>query len=73
MGAPDGASHAWPGLLEGKDTLDIVAMDLLARDRVDDRRLDAEEGKRGGAGLGGSNTSKRGDDVGAGLGLPVRL
>jgi hypothetical protein len=41
--APDGSRHARPRLLESQHALDIVAVDLLARDRVDDCRLDAEE------------------------------
>lgn len=73
MRTPDSAGHAGPCVLEGEHTLDIIASDLLARDRVNDGRLDAEEWEGGAAGLGGGNTSERGDDVGAGLGLPVGL
>ena len=71
VGTPDGASHAGPSLLEGQDTLDVVAVNLLAGNRVDKRGLDTEEGERGRAGLGGGNASKGSDDVGTGLGLPV--
>jgi len=60
---PDGPGHAGPRLLEGQNTLDIVTMQLLARDRVDDGGVDTEEGERGTAGLGGGNTSKGSDDV----------
>ena len=48
-------------------------MNLLSRDRVDDRWLDTEEWKRSTAWLGGSHTGEGGNDIGAGLGLPVRL
>jgi hypothetical protein len=71
--APDSASHARPWLLESQNTLNIISVDLFARDRVDDRRLDAEERKGSAPWLGRRNTSERGDDVRAGLGLPVRL
>ena len=70
---PDSASHAGPGLSEGENTLNIVASDLLAGDWVNDGRIDAEEWEGGTARLGGGNTSERGDDVGADLGLPVGL
>lgn len=70
---PDGTGHAGPRVLDGEDTLDIVALELLAGNGVDDRRLDAEEGEGGGAGLGGGDAGERGDDVGTSLGLPVGL
>lgn len=70
---PDCASHARPCLLEGKNTLDIVSVNFFAGDGVDDRRLDAEKGQRCRTGLGGCDTSKRSDDVGASLSLPVCL
>lgn len=73
VGTPDGASHAGPGLLEGQYTLDVVATDLLTGDGVDDGGLDTEEGQRGTAGLGRSDTTQRSDHVRAGLGLPVGL
>ena len=71
--APDGASHAGPGALEAQNTIDIVAVLLLAADGVDNCGLDTEEWERGRAGLGGGDTSKRGDAVSTGLGLPVRI
>ena len=71
--SPDCASHARPWLLEGQNTLNIVSVNLLAGDGIDDRRLDTEEWEGGTAWLGGCNTSKRSDDVGSGLGLPVCL
>jgi hypothetical protein len=43
VSTPDGAGHAWPWLLEGKYTLDIIAVNLFARDRVNDGWCDAEE------------------------------
>jgi hypothetical protein len=71
--SPDCPGHTWPRLLERKHTLYIVSVDLLSRDRVNDCRLDTEEGERGRSGLGRSYTTERCDDVGTGLGLPVRL
>lgn len=73
MRAPHSPGHAWPRLPEGEDTLDIVAMDLLARDGVDDGRVDSEERKGGGAGLRWCDTSKGSNDVGTSLGLPICL
>lgn len=73
VSAVDAAGHARPGLLEGQNTLDVVSVQLFARDGVDDGGLNAEERKRGTTRLGGGDTSKRGDDVGAGLCLPVGL
>jgi hypothetical protein len=73
VGAPDGAAHGGPGLLEGEDAFDVVAVDFLAGDGVDDRGLDAEEREGGGAGLGGCDAGEGCDDVGAGFGLPVGL
>jgi hypothetical protein len=43
--APDCASQTGPWLLERQNTFDIVAVDLLARDGIDDCGLDAKEGK----------------------------
>lgn len=45
MSTVHGTEHAGPRLLEGKHTFDIVAVNLLARDGVDDDGLDAEEGE----------------------------
>ena len=73
VGAPDGAAHGGPGLLESEDAFDVVAVNFLAGDGVDDGGFDAEEGEGGGARFGGGDTGERGDDVGAGFGLPVGL
>lgn len=73
VGTPDGAGHAGPGLLEGQNTLDIVAGNLLARDRVDDGGLNSEERQRGTTGLSRSDTTQRCDHVGTSFGLPVGL
>ena len=73
MGAVNSASHAGPGLLECQNTLDVVAGQFLAGNRVDDGGLDTEERQRSTAGLGRSNTGKRCNDVGAGFRLPVGL
>lgn len=73
VGAIDGASHTRPCLLEGQHTLNVVPMDLLARNRVNDGGLDAEEWQRRTSGLGGRHTGQGGDDVGSRLSLPVRL
>jgi hypothetical protein len=71
--APDGTGHAGPWLLDGQHALDVVAVQLLAGHRVDDRGLDAEEGKGAGPGLGRRDACQRRDDVGPGLRLPVCL
>jgi hypothetical protein len=71
--APDCAAHGRPGLLEGEDALDVVAVDLLAGDGVNDRGLDAEEGEGGGTGFRRGDSGEGCDDVGAGFGLPVGL
>ena len=63
MGTPHGAGHAGPRLLEGQNTLDIIADNLLSGDGVDNGRLDTEEGQGGTAGLGGGDTAERGDDM----------
>ena len=73
VGTPDGTGHARPGLPKGKHTLDLVAGNLLARDRVDDSRVNTEEWQGSTTRLGGGDTTQRGDDVGASLGLPVGL
>ncbi len=44
MSTPNRTSHTRPRLLDGQYTLYIVAMDLFARDRVDDGGLDSEKG-----------------------------
>lgn len=69
----DGSVHARPCLLEGQDTLNVVSVELLARHGVNDGGLNTEEWKRSASGLGRGDTCKRGDNVGAGLGLPVGL
>jgi hypothetical protein len=60
VGSPDSTSHARPGLLEGQNTLDIVTVNLFARNRVDEGRLDTEERQRATARLGGSDSSQGG-------------
>ena len=70
---PDGTGHARPGLLECQNTLDVVAGNLLAGDGVNNSGLNTEEGQRSTAGLGGGDTTQRGDDVGTSLSLPVGL
>ena len=73
MRGPHGPRHAGPRLLEHQHALDVVSNQLDTRDRVNDGRLDSEEGKRGTAGLCRRNTRERRNDVGSRLGLPVRL
>lgn len=70
---PDSTGHAGPWLLESQHALDIITVDLLARNRVDNGWLDTEEWKGGTSWLGGGHTSERSDNVGTGLGLPVCL
>jgi hypothetical protein len=48
-------------------------MNLLARDRVNDGRFNAEEGEGGRTRLRRRDTTKRCDDMGASLCLPVGL
>jgi hypothetical protein len=71
--SPDCAGHAGPWLLEGQNTLNVIAMNFLARHWVDDRGLDTEERKRSRSRLCGCYTAQGCDDVGTGLGLPVCL
>lgn len=73
MVSPNGAGHAGPWLLDAKNTFNIVALNLLARDRINDGGFDTEERERCAAGLGGSYTSKRSNDVGTSLSLPIGL
>lgn len=73
VSTPNGAGHAGPGLLKGKDTLNVVASNFLARDGINNRGLNAEEGKGSAAGLSGGDTTKRGDHMRTSLGLPVGL
>lgn len=73
VGAPHRAGHTGPRLLESQNTLDIVATNLLARDRVDDGGLNTEEGQGGATGLGRSHTTQGSDDVGSSFSLPVSL
>jgi hypothetical protein len=44
VAAVDGTSNAGPCLLEGENALNIVAVKLLSRDRVNDGGLNTEEG-----------------------------
>lgn len=71
--AVDAARHARPSLLEGQNTLNVVAVQLLARNGIDNGRLNAKEGQRGTTGLGRRNTSQRSNNIRAGLSLPVSL
>lgn len=71
--SPNSASHARPWLLKGKNTLDIVAVNLLARDGVDDCRFNTEEGERCGTRLRRRDTAKWCNDMRTSLGLPVCL
>lgn len=40
----DGTSNAGPCLLKGKNALNVVAVKLLSRDRVNDGGLNTKEG-----------------------------
>jgi hypothetical protein len=66
---PHRACDRRPGVLEHQHALDVVALKLLARDRVEQRRLDAQERHRRRAGLALDRTRQRRDDDAAGLGL----
>jgi hypothetical protein len=63
VSSPHSASHTGPGLLDSKNTFDIVALNFIARDRINDSWLDTEERKGCTAGLGGGDSTKRGDDI----------
>jgi len=69
----DGSGNRRPGLADGEDTLNIVALNLLTGDGVNDNKVNAKEGKGGGTRLHGDDTGKRSNDVRAGLGLPVGI
>ena len=73
MRTPDRPGHTGPWLLECQNTLNVVSVNFFARNRVDDRRLNTEEWKGGTTWLGGCYASKRSDNIGTGLCLPVRL
>lgn len=45
VAAVDSTSNAGPCLLEGEHTLDVVSVKLFSRDRVNDGRLNTEEGQ----------------------------
>lgn len=65
--------HAGPCLLKGEDTLHIVTVDLLARHRVDNCRLNTEERERRRARLRRGHARKGSNNVGPSLSLPVSL
>ena len=71
VGAPDGAGHAGPRLLEGQHPLDVVAVDLVPRDGVNNRGVHPEERQGCTSGLGGRDPPQGRDDMGARFGLPV--
>ena len=73
MCTPDCARHTGPRLLERQNPLNIVSVNLFARDRIDNRRLDTKERKGCTTWLGGRNSSKRSDDIRPRLRLPVSL
>src|SRR4051812_9000560 len=71
--APDCSSHAGPWFPEGKNALNIVSFNLLPRNGIDYSRVNAKEWKRCTARLSGGDTSKRRDDMGTSLSLPISL
>jgi len=44
MSTPNGSSHARPWLLDGQNTLYIVAVDFFTGDWIDNRWFNAKEG-----------------------------
>ena len=66
--APNATQHGRPGLFDDELAL-LVRADLVA-EVIDDADIDAKEGQRGGAGLGGDGTGDRRDHVAAGFSLP---
>lgn len=73
MSSPNRASHAGPWFLDGQNAFHIVPMNLLARHRIHDGRLDPEEWEGGAARFGGSDTAKRADYMRPRFSLPVSL
>lgn len=73
MVVEDRAGNRGPRILQHKHTLNIVAYQFLARLRVQDRRLDAEERHRRRAGLRLNSAREGCDDDRAGLRLPERV
>lgn len=73
MGAPNCACHRWPWLLESQNTFNVIPMNLFARNRIDNRRLDTEKGKWGRTWFRWGDSTKRCNDMRAGFCLPVCL
>lgn len=67
----DCASNGRPGLLDGQDTRDVVALEFLTGDGVEDGDVDSKEGDGCRSGLCGDGSRKRGDNMAASFGLPV--
>lgn len=73
MSLPNRASHAWPWLLDCQNAFNVISLNFLASDWIYNCWFDAKERERGAAGFRRSNSTKRGDDMGAGFRLPIRL
>ncbi|KAI3481860.1 hypothetical protein L1887_55509 [Cichorium endivia] len=67
------ARHRGPRLADRQHTLDVVALEHVARRGVEQHGLDAPEGERRRARLGLGRTGQRRDHDGARLGHPVRV
>ena len=65
--------HPRPRLPNSKNPLNIIPLDNLPRLCVENDTVDTVAGKGAGAGLHGDGAGKVGDDVTAGLGLPVSV
>lgn len=73
MSPPNCASHTGPRLLKRQHTFYIVTVNFFAGNRIDDRRLDSKKWERCATRLGRSDPSKRSDNIGSSLRLPVCL
>lgn len=62
-----------PRLADAQHTLNVVALELLARNRIQDDRVNTPEGHSRRARLGRDGTGDRSNDNRAGLGLPERI
>mmetsp|Transcript_5201 Transcript_5201/g.10356 ORF Transcript_5201/g.10356 Transcript_5201/m.10356 type:complete len:217 (+) Transcript_5201:568-1218(+) len=71
MVAKASAGDSGPRLLDGEDSLDVVPLNLLPRLAVEDDGVDAVAREGAGTWLHGGDAWVVGDDVTAGLGLPV--
>lgn len=70
---PNCASHARPRFLDRQNTLDVISINLFARDGIDDGEFDTEKRQRGASRFSGRDSSQGCNYVRASFGLPVCL